>query len=478
MKKTPENTQRNGWNTRWVAAGVACLLCACQAGAERPEPMELPALPAGFAGERAPQTSEPVSFAEAFGDGQLAELIDEALQRNQDLGAAAARVLASASAWKGARANFAPTLDGTAGGGRSKQVFVGLPIPGGSNVLSSYATSFDAGLSASWEPDFWGRLSAAERAAEASVGAQAEQWRAARLSIAAGVAKGWYSLLASRLQREWAEEAVQAWQQSLEEAQARLEAGVGTALDVALLESRIASAKGALAARRAAEGGAARSLEILLGRYPAGELESQATRLPAIPALAPGLPADLIARRPDLKAIEWRLQSLHAQWDVARAELYPRLVFTGTLGQASDALEDLLDGDFTVWSLAARLTGPLWDGGRRAAAREGVEAQIQEAEFQFMGLVLLACGEVEGALDAETHLTAQERALEDARRASTEARDLVQARRDQGLVPISEVLEAERARITAESEWLRVRHERILRRIELIAALGGGLSVD
>lgn len=461
----------------WVLLGTLSL-AACHTGAERPQALQRPSLPSGFAGESDAQAVAPVPFSQAFGDERLGALIEEALQRNQDLGAAAARVLASAAAWKGAQAQFAPSVDGTAGVGRSKQVFVGLPIPGGPNVLSSYSTAWDAGLNASWEPDFWGRLSAGERAAEASLGAQAEEWRAARLSIAASVAKGWYGLLASRLQREWAEEAVQAWTASLQEAAARRDAGVGTALDVALLESRKASAEANLAARREAESGAARSLEILLGRYPQGELSTDAPTLPELAPMPAGVPADLLARRPDLKAAEWRVQALHAQWDVAQADLYPRLVLTGSLGQTSDALEDLLDGDFSVWSLAARLTGPLWDGGRRKAVREGVAAQIQEAEFQFMGRVLLACGEVEGALDSEAHLALQERSLDAARAAAAQARDLVQARRDQGLIPISEVLEAERARIAAESEWLRVREQRVLRRIELIAALGGGLELD
>lgn len=437
-----------------------------------------PPLPLSFGSGEVDELSIPATFGEAFADPNLQQLIEEALVHNQDLGAAAARVLAAAASWKGAQAAFSPTVDANAGATRTKQVFVGLPIPGGPSVLSSYSTSFEAGLSASWEPDLWGRLSAGERVAEAALGAQAEDWKAARLSIAAGVAKGWYSLQAARLQAEWAQEAVAAWQGSLDNALARRDAGVGSSLDVALLEARVATAGAALAQRREGLDNAARSLELLLGRYPAGELEGPAGDLPILPQVAPGLPAELLARRPDLKAAEWRLNALRAQWDLAATDLYPRLVLTGGLGQTSNALEDLLDGDFTVWSLAARITGPIFDGGRRKANLKGAEARIQEAEFQFLGRVLLACAEVEGALSAEGHLANQARSLEQALVASTRAKELVQARRDQGLVPISEVLEADRARIQAESDRLAVQEQRVIRRIELIAALGGGLSQD
>ncbi len=453
-------------------------LSACHNPGPTPEPMATPALPAGFASNQAsnPERQVPEAFAEAFGDPRLGTLIEEALLRNKDLGAAASRVLGASAALKGSQAAFQPTLDGTAGAGRSKQVFVGLPIPGSSDVLSSYSTSFDAGLSAAWEPDLWGRLSAGERMAEAALGAQAEEWKAARLSIAAAVTKGWYSLLAARLQADWAQEAVDTWDASLNYASARKEAGVGSALDVALLEARVASAGAVLAQREEIQDQAARSLEILLGRYPSGALQGPAGQLPELPEVQSGLPVELLARRPDLRAAEWQLENLRSGWDMAATEWYPRLALTGNLGQTSDALEDLLDGDFTVWSMAARLTAPLWDGGRRQSNLEGAEARIREAEFQFLARLLMACSEVETALSAEKHLAKQATSLEAARRASIRAKELVQARREQGLIPISEVLEADRARIQAESEWLAVQQARVIRRVELIAALGGGLE--
>ncbi|MEZ5974215.1 MAG: TolC family protein [Planctomycetota bacterium] len=142
-------------------------------------------------------------------------MIAEALQHNRDLGASAARVLAAAAAWRGSRAAFLPSVDAQAGAARQKQVYVGLPIPGG-DVLTSYATAFDAGFSASWEPDLWGRLSAGERRTEAQLAAQAAAWRAARLSVATGVAKAWYTLRGAQAQCVLAEDAVRAWQGSLD----------------------------------------------------------------------------------------------------------------------------------------------------------------------------------------------------------------------------------------------------------------------
>ena len=186
-----------------------------------------------------------------------------------------------------------------------------------------------------------------------------------------------------------------------------------------------------------------------------------------------GLPAELLSRRPDLVEAERRLAASWARVSEAKRALYPRLSLTGSNGKASADLGDLLDGDFAVWSLAANLTQPLFQGGRLRAGVELAESRRDEAAAVFTAAVLRALAEVEGGLAADRFLAGQEEALRGAAASAAAAQRLAQERYLQGVTDIVTLLDAQRRAHEAKSQLLDVRKQQIDNRIDLHLALGG-----
>jgi outer membrane protein TolC len=203
------------------------------------------------------------------------------------------------------------------------------------------------------------------------------------------------------------------------------------------------------------------------------------------PALQPpamsvpeGLPATLVSRRPDLVAAEYRLAATDARLVQARAALYPSLRLTGSGGSTSTELGDLLDGNFSVWSLAGGLLQPIFQGGRLRAGVDLAESGTAQALAAYANVLLNAYGEVESTLTSESILSRRESALAVATDQAVAARRLAEDRYDAGLEDIVTVLDAQRRALSAESQLLLVRRSRLENRVDLYLALGGGFGTD
>jgi len=410
----------------------------------------------------------------------LSELIDIAIERNSDLLAAAARLDRAAAEAKIAGADLEPSVGIGLSANRQRQNFIGFPFgaPGG-GVPSTTSERFGVSLVSSWEVDLWGRIRAGARAAVAETQAADADLRGARLSVAAQTAKVWFAIAEARQQIALAEESVKSFRLSTEQVRSRYVSGIRPALDLRLALSNLAGAEALLQLRRRQLDGATRQLDVLLGRYPDGRiLERHAVeRLPETPGPIPGgLPAELVARRPDLVAAERRLAAADQRYLAARRALYPRLALTASGGTASDSLGDLLDGDFRVWNLVGNLTQPLFQGGRLRAGVERADASSREALAVYVGEVLGAYAEVESALAAEHYLAEQERHLAQAAEQLVAARRLATERYRSGVGIYLVVLESQSRALIAESELLAIRRQRLDNRIELHLALGGGFE--
>jgi NodT family efflux transporter outer membrane factor (OMF) lipoprotein len=221
---------------------------------------------------------------------------------------------------------------------------------------------------------------------------------------------------------------------------------------------------------------ALRLVQELAGDFPAAALSPAAT-LPAPPPPVPaGLPADLVARRPDLVAAERRVAAADLRTDQAKAALYPRIALTGSAGTSTDEFDRLLDGDYFIWSAGANLLQPLFAGGRLRAQVDVRDAERRELGSRWASLVLRALREVEQAMASE-RLAAQQRAAQArAVEAAAAAEVLAQQRYGGGLAPFLEVLEAQRRALAARTELLALDRRRLDLRIDLILALGGGFG--
>lgn len=414
-----------------------------------------------------------------FNDPGLNTVIDTVLMENNDLKAAVARLDAAAALARISGAGLFPQIGGSFGASRQKRNFVGFPIPGGSDgVLSSITNLFGVSLDLSWEVDLWGRIRAGKAAAAADFQATAADVIGFQLSLAGQTAKSWYAAVEAELQVRLAEATLQSYRTSNNQVWLRYKRGLRPSVDVRLSETSVATAEAVLVQRLNLLQTIKRQLETLLGRYPASQIELS-DNLPAVKDQVPaGLPADIIRRRPDLISIEKRLAASSARLVESRRALYPRISLTGSGGTSSSELSDLLDGDFSVWSLIGNLFQPLFQGGRLRAGVDLARARENEFLALYVQKVLNAFSEVETALSAEDYIKQRERSLEVAAEQSTAARILAEDRYARGLTNFIEVLEAQRQAFLAQSELLSVRRLRLDNRIDLYLALGGDFIVN
>lgn len=407
-----------------------------------------------------------------FDDPELGVLIEEAFAHNPDIRVAAAFVAEASAQLDAAGALRWPELGYSLDANRTRQNFLGIDIPG-QDVIQSTTTTFGASLTASWEVDLWGRLSSNEAAAVARYESSVAEAEAALLSISAQVALAWFSLLEADEQYRLSLDIRDRLRATEERIQARFRAGLRPPLDLRLARSERTSIEATVALSDRRRRDARRALELLLGRYPASEVAGRAGLPTLVEGIPVGVPAETLARRPDLRAARARLRATAADRNRSEAELWPQLALFGSGGRLSEELEDLLDGDFSVWSLGASLAGPLFDCGRRHAAVDAAEARRRGVEASFARSVLDACAEVEAALLDEEMLAVQEARLEEFFAEAIATRALAEEQYSLGLAEVLELLSAQLSAARAESRLLEVERARLENRVRLIVALGG-----
>lgn len=455
-----------------IPAAVALLALVSCAGPTRDAPLRDLAIPDRWS-TPAPAGDSGPGWWKAFGDPRLDAFVEEALARHPDLRAAAARLEATVARARMAGADLSPRVEARLEAARRRQVYVGLPIPG-VDVVSSTTDSFTASLEASWEPDLWGRLRAAAGAADAEAEASAIDLEAARLSLAARISSSWFVATEVSEQVRIASAIVDEWTATRDHVAERVRLGLLPVGEMRRAEAGLAEASAILERRRRALDAARRQLEVLAGRHPEGAARAEGS-LPAIPAPVPaGLPSDLLTRRPDLAAAERRLAAAAARADEAWAARWPSIPLTVSGGAASSELGDLLDGDFRVWSFAARVLAPLFQGGRLEARAAASEAERRAVEAEFASRVLRAFAEVETALAAEPILARVEERVARAREEAEALRAQAADRLQRGVGGVLELREAARRVHVVDGNLLEVRRERLVLRVELHLALGGG----
>lgn len=478
---------------RAAALGLSLLLGACASQPPvRERSLELE-LPAGFSGadvdgaastdagthgtHAAPQGAD---WWRAFAPDALAALIEEALANNPDLAAVATRLEAAGARLDVQDADTRPSASLGLARDRTKRNFIGFPTPGGSGdaTTTSRATSYRLSLDTAWEIDLFGRLGAEVDAAVADLQAAQADLEGARLSLTGAVLKAAFRTVEARGQTELAEASLAAWERDVAVVQRRYEAGLRSALDLRRISaSRAQAASEAEAARRTARD-AARQLERLLGRAPGAAFDALAALPTVPPEPPPGLPVELLGRRPDLAAAERRLLAEERRVAARRAELYPRFSLTGSVGTSSEDIDDLLDGDFGVWSFGANLVLPLFEGGRLRARVVEAESSAAQALLGFTGALLDALAEVERDLDAGRSLADELVDRAGAAEDSARAAELARERYRNGVGDLLDLLAAQRSAVIDESTRLSVQRRLLESRVDLHLALGGGFDAS
>ena len=465
------------WGGRLGASLLGLVLVAGAAGAGctvhhvDPRPAPPIALAERFApGEASEERLEaPDRWWRAFGDAELDDLVASALAGSLDLRRAWARLAQVAAVAQAAESGAWPQLTADAGLGGTRSVFsIGPPV----GTLTNEQASYTLGLGARYEVDLWGRVAATEAAAAVDLRATREDLEASAMTIAGRAVDLWLQIAGERAGLALLEAQVGVARELVGLVELRFGQGLASALEVLQQRQQVAAleAQRPLAVARLEV--AAQQLAVLTGRPPTATPRVTRDRLPALPpAPTTGLPIDLLGRRPDVRAAQLRAVAADHRIAAAVADRYPALALTGRTGFQSFDLAELFER--WVWSLAANLTAPLFDGGRRSAEVDRVEAVRDEALLAYGQVLLQAVLEVESALASERqqreHRAQVEVQVALARQALAEA----QRRYVHGLTDYLSVLTTQRTVQQGEQALLAAERQLLATRLVLYRALGG-----
>lgn len=409
-----------------------------------------------------------------YDDPMLNELVTSALERNADIRLAVARIEETDANLREANAAFLPEIDLGATATRSRvsrrtatPLFGGVP-PVRNNIRIAASTSF--------EVDFWGRLRRGVEAVRALNLASRYARDTVALTLTGITAQAYFSLRSLDAQIAVTRETLASRQDYEDLVRRRAAGGIASGLDVNQAEGAKADAAVQLTDLLRQRELVEHQLGTLAGRLDLKVAKGDARNLPIPPVPPPGLPSTLLARRPDIRQAEEALVAANAQIGVAKADLFPLVSLTGSLGAESKMLAALLTRPAAIWSLGPALAMPLFDAGRRNARVDAAAARTQQALVNYQKSVETAFREVADALTNVQQSAATEQDLRARLTAARNALRLARLRYESGYSAYLEVLDAQRTANDAELAVIRNRQATLAAHVDLLKALGGGWS--
>jgi NodT family efflux transporter outer membrane factor (OMF) lipoprotein len=451
-----------------VSILIGAILAGCSV--HRSELPELPGpLPAQFieAGDRR-EFNEPGRFWERFDDPDLNRLLTEALDGNLSIKQALARHDQFSALEKISRASRLPFLNLVGSAGYDRQI---------SSITSVEGSSLRLSAAAGYEIDLWNKLKSGREQASYNRRASAAEIKTAYIGVAAQVSDLYFLLIEQRAQLALSDRIIATQEDTLARLENRYEAGLVPPLDIYQARQNILAARADKPRYQANLANGGHALATLLGRFPAKGLGGDRAELLQISdAALPGLPSELLARRPDIQAAFLRLKARDAEVAAAVADRFPSFNMTAVLGAARlDYARVISD---TFWSLMLEAVQPLFDNGRRRAEIERREAVVREALAGYRQAILTAVQEVEDRLAAYRTGLDQLKLLEERYIATEATLRLAEDQYFEGLTDYLSVLTAQVNHFNLQRQLLSGRRQLISDRIGLWRALGGDWMIE
>jgi outer membrane protein, multidrug efflux system len=456
------------WTLRRVAFVALLALGACSLGPHYRRP-DIAAPATWRANEIAASAAWPsADWWQGFKSAKLNELIDEAQHANDDIAAAIARVREADAQARIAGAPLLPALSASGTATRERQL--NLATTG-----TTTANEFNALLSASYQVDFWGKNRAALDAARLAAAASRYDRVTVELTVMSAVASTYFQAIALHDRLAVASANLASAQTTLQGLRLEQTVGTVTALDVAQQETTVAILNAAIPPLRQQLLQTTDALAILVGKSPE-EVDLTSAKLADLsePELRPGLPSELLARRPDVAEAEAQLMAANANIAVARASFFPSIDLTASGGYASTALSTVLNPAGRVFALSAGLTQPVFAGGALAGQYSYSKARYAELLADYHKTVVSALSNVEDALAAVQQTALQQQRQAEAVAKARRAYEITQLQLHAGTISILTVLNTETALFTAEDALVQVKFAHLAALISLFNALGGG----
>lgn len=405
-----------------------------------------------------------------FNSDEMADIVSTAETNNLDLAAAAARVLQAEANEEVAGSALFPDVNLSANAQRS-----------GSKASGHWVAqnTFGASLDASYQVDFWGKARANLRAAQESLKSARFAQQTVALTVTSDAADTYLDVLALRQRVAIADSNIAAANRILNITEAKVTNGVSSRLDLAQQEAQVSGQKAQVPALEEQEREARYTLAVLLAHTPEG-FDVTATTLDGIktPEVAPGIPSELLRRRPDIAEAEANLAAAHADVDAARAAFFPSITLTASGGVMSTALSALFHGTSLGYSIGASLLQTIFDGGRLLGQSRVARGRQEELIATYRSTVLNAFADVETALGQVSSLAEQQKYKTDQVNAASEAFRISEIQYREGVADLLAVLQAQQTLFTAEDQLVQIKLARIQAEVGLYRALGGGWTED
>ncbi len=475
---------------KWPAFVIssALLAAACAVGPKYEKPTapapaaykEAAPAPAGAAGQwklAAPKDDvHRGKWWEIFGDAELGALEEQVNVSNQSLAQAEAQFRAARAAVRLARAGLFPSLDVsptvTRSEGTSKRALGATA--GSSAPFTVYQLPFDF----SWEADVFGRIRRSIEASAARAQASAADVEAVRLTLQAELAVDYFTLRGLDAQARRLESTVAGYETALQLTRNRYNQGIVSGVDVAQAETQLETTRAQLTDLGVARAQTEHAVAVLVGKAPADfSIEAGPIRVKP-PDIPPGLPSELLERRPDIAAAERLVAAANAEIGVAQAAYFPTFTLAASGGFANSTLANLVSVPNRFWSLGAAALETLFDAGRRRAAKEQAVASYDAVVAGYRETVLGGFQEVEDNLAALRVLELEATEQQAAVAAADHSLELAKNRYQGGITTYLEVVTAQSAALANERTEVDILTRRMVASVNLVKALGGGWNVS
>lgn len=456
-----------------VAMTLALSGCSLIPDYQRPDMPVQAQWPEGAAydqGVSASTTATELGWRQFFVDPTLQRLIGISLENNRDLRQAALNVEAYRAQYRISRSDLFPSI-GIDGSGQRQRLPADLSNTGEAGIASQYGVTL--GVSA-YELDFFGRLRSLEDSALARYLATEEAQRSVQIGLVSEVAMAYLTWRTDQGLLELTRGTLYSYGKSLGLVQAAHDVGTASALDVRQARSLVEQARVQFARYSRLVAQDANLLRLLLGTDLPADLSGGFGFNSVFAELPVGMPADLLLRRPDIRAAEFRLQAANANIGAARAAFFPSIRLTAAAGTLSGELDGLFEGGSGTWSFMPQINIPIFTAGRLKANLDYAEVQKDINIAQYEQSIQTAFREVADGLAARGTFEEQLQAQTDLTRTTQEYLELAQQRYHEGVDNYLAVLDAQRELFSAQQQLLSDQLLQLHSEVQLFKALGGG----
>lgn len=458
-----------------VAVTLALSGCSLIPDYQRPDMPIQAQWPEGAAydqGVSASTNATELGWRQFFVDPTLQRLISLSLENNRDLRQAALNVEAYRAQYRISRSDLFPSI-GVEGSGQRQRLPADLSNTGEAGIASQYGVTL--GVSA-YELDVFGRLRSLEEGALARYLATEEAQRSVQIGLVSDVAMAYLTWRTDQGLLELTRGTLYSYGKSLSLVQAAHDVGTASALDVRQARSLVEQARVQFARYSRLVAQDANLLRLLLGTELPADLSEGFGFNSVFAELPVGMPADLLLRRPDVRAAEYRLQAANANIGAARAAFFPSIRLTAAAGTLSSELDGLFEGGSGTWSFMPQINIPIFTAGRLKANLDYAEVQKNINIAQYEQSIQTAFREVADGLAARGTFEEQLQAQADLTKTTQEYLELAQQRYQEGVDNYLAVLDAQRELFSAQQQLLSDRLLQLQSEVQLFKALGGGWS--